>query len=163
MMILLLMVMVVILAADVGMMSMMVVLVLVLVVVVVDGYSVKDLARDELLHVSEDDSLADVLSKMQNGTMRMAVVYDKSVQSFGSATASLWISDESRPDAPALGVITMADVVQQLLLRCFACIQHAITPHCEKKDGTTRSSQRRPSVTRTRSLSDFVARTSRSH
>mmetsp|Transcript_63840 Transcript_63840/g.149640 ORF Transcript_63840/g.149640 Transcript_63840/m.149640 type:complete len:524 (+) Transcript_63840:32-1603(+) len=105
-----------------------------------DGYSVKDLARDELLHVSEDDSLADVLSKMQNGTMRMAVVYDKSVQ----------ISDESRPDAPALGVITMADVVQQLLLS-------------EKKDGTTRSSQRRPSVTRTRSLSDFVARTSRSH
>jgi len=104
-----------------------------------DGYSIKELARDELLHVSEDDSLADVLAKMQeDGSMRMAVVYDRSVK----------IVDDSRPDAPALGVITMTDVVQQLLLS-------------ENKDGTARSSQRRPSVTRTRSFTDFVLLTSR--
>ncbi|CAE7345364.1 CBSDUF5 [Symbiodinium natans] len=95
-----------------------------------DGYDITDLASSHLLHVSEDDSLADVLALMQGGIARIAAVYTHATE-IPSPYAS--------PGAHALGIVTMNDVVEQLLMSEI------------KDDGPAGVPQRKASFPRTRS------------
>jgi len=71
-----------------------------------DATPVMDLELKQPLHVSKSMLLYDLLALFQQGASDMAVVYDRDGDLFSAPE-----------DSPALGVVTMEDVMEELIKR----------------------------------------------
>jgi len=83
-----------------------------------DATPVSSLNLSLLLHTSEETKLYDVLEVFQAGYSHMAAIYDKSVQFQGA------VQLEPPGNAVALGILTMEDVIEEL-------IKSQISDECE--------------------------------